>query len=293
MGLGALSQGASRFCVEAPHHITALFRPVLGPTARITGSVGAGIAVTPPARLCIGKHRIEDGTIGYEPPPHLFEAAYRMNVRLEGVRHVLPLPPGRGYAVSAVSAILGAMAAAALKGVSINRAFKVAHEVDVERGTGLGDVAAISCGIGVVFRLTPGPPGDSIVECAPIDPTLLVIVGEGGSMPTRELLVKYGPGEWLEASRSMERIARDPSPHRFFEEAIRFTVARKLDVKMLGIRLSSLLPKEGVATFYVKKRLAVVVVEEDSVDAIVDAFKTAGLEPRILFPSKTPPRYTS
>ena len=270
-----------------------MFRPVLGPTAYTSGSIGAGIAVEPLARLCVGRRHPEGGPIGYKPPPHLLEAPRRMGTQLDNVRHTLPLPPGRGYAVSAVASILGAMAAASLKGVPVNRALMVAHELEVEKRTGLGDVAAISCGIGVVFRLTPGPPGVSKVECTFLDPHLVVVVGEAGAMATRELIAKYGPGEWLEASRSMERIARDPSPSRFFEEAMRFTEARRLDEKMLGVRLKDLLPKDGVATFYVKKRLAVVVVEEDAASTIASALRTVGLEPRILFPSKSPPRYTS
>ncbi|MCE4611543.1 MAG: hypothetical protein F7B17_06205 [Desulfurococcales archaeon] len=288
-----MSGSTKNLCIETPHHITALFRPVLGPTAATSGSIGAGIAVEPPARLCLGRGPPEGGSIGYEPPPHLSEASRRTGARLESARYVFPLPPGRGYAVSAAASILGAMAAAALKGIPVNKALRTAHEIEVEKRTGLGDVAAITCGIGVVFRLTPGPPGEARVECVPLDPRLVVIVGEAGAMTTRELIAAYGPGEWLEASRSMERIVRDPSPHRFFEEAMKFTEARRLDEKMLGVKLKDILPKEGIVAFYVKKRLAVVVAEEDTVRVIVDALETAGLQPRILFPSKSPPRYTS
>ena len=202
----------------------------------------------------------------------------------------MPLPPGRGYAVSAAAAILGALAAAALRGLSVSRALREAHRVEVEMKTGLGDVPAISCGVGVAVRLSPGPPGSAVIECMPLPPSLVVVVGEGGSMATGELLSALKSEDWAEASRSLHRLASELSAERFLEEALKYTRARRLDERMLGLKLSEVLPRGGVASYYVKKKLAVVVAERDSVEEIASRLAASGLKVRVLSPSRGPPR---
>jgi pantoate kinase len=78
----------------------------------------------------------------------------------------------------------------------------------------------------------------------------------------------------------------------FLEEAERFTRARRLDVRMLGFRLDEAVRVEGVAGYYVKKRLGVVVVSEDRAAEAVEALASRGLVVRLLRPSLSPPRLT-
>ncbi|OYR41977.1 MULTISPECIES: pantoate kinase [unclassified Halorubrum] len=70
------------------------------------------------------------------------------------------LPIGAGFGVSGAAALGAALAAndALDRGRSENELVRTAHEAEVNRGTGLGDVVAQARG-GVPIRVTPGAPG--------------------------------------------------------------------------------------------------------------------------------------
>ncbi|GBF08506.1 conserved hypothetical protein [Aeropyrum pernix] len=274
-------------CLSTPHHITALFRPVPGPGPGYSGSIGVGLAVEPRARFCPG---LDGWDPGYDLP-QFNEAAELLGSRPSG-RLVYPLPPGRGYAVSAASAILGALAAAMERGAGVFRAYRTAHEVEVRRSTGLGDVASIACGVGLVLRYSPGPPGEALVDCIPTPPSLYIIAGEAGSMDTSRLIEMYSSQKFVdEVSRSLSRIFREPSLDRFFEEAERVTRLLSLDSRLVGVEAHRILSGVGdVYGYYVKKRVLVVAAGEGSVGEIVGRMAGAGLDVRLLKPSTGPPR---
>ncbi|WP_280586221.1 pantoate kinase [Halorubrum sp. Boch-26] len=78
------------------------------------------------------------------------------------------LPIGAGFGVSGAAALGAALAAnAALdRGRSENELVRIAHEAEVSRGTGLGDVVAQARG-GVPIRLEPGAPGIGELDGVP------------------------------------------------------------------------------------------------------------------------------
>ncbi|BAN90681.1 pantoate kinase [Aeropyrum camini] len=274
-------------CVSTPHHITALFRPVPGPGPGYSGSIGAGLAVEPRARFCRGLEELE----GEYRLPQFEKAAGLLGARPRG-RLVHPLPPGRGYAVSAASAILGALAASVESGVGVLRAYRAAHDVEVSMSTGLGDVASIACGIGLVIRYSPGPPGEALVDCIPTGPGLYIVAGEAGSMDTSRLIGLYSSQRFVdEVSRSLSRIFREPSLDRFFEEAEKVTTLLGLDSKLVGVEAGRIITGvDDVYGYYVKKRVLVVAVGEESVGEIARRMARAGLAVRLLKPSTGPPR---
>lgn len=275
-------------CASTPHHITALFRPVKGPGPEYSGSIGVGIAVEPRARACSGTG---NGVLGYREPPHFSLVYSGLGSRAQEFRRVYPLPPGMGYAVSAASAVLGALASSLSNRVPIYHGLRVAHRVDAEMGTGLGDVAAIACGVGLVIRSTPGPPGESKVDCIPVEPGVKIVAGESGVMGTKELVDLYSrPYLAEEASRALHRVLKDPSLERLLEEAGGLARRLGLDERFVGVNGSLVSRIDGVLGFYVKKRMIVTVVEEDAVERVVSVLLSRGLSVRILNPSTSPPR---
>lgn len=78
-----------------------------------------------------------------------------------GVSVTISLPPGQGFGVSASGAVASAMAFQRAVGLpyeeSMRRAYSIAHRVERERSTGLGDVTALAAG-GVERRLEAGSP---------------------------------------------------------------------------------------------------------------------------------------
>lgn len=78
-----------------------------------------------------------------------------------GVSVTISLPPAQGFGVSASGAVASAMAFQRAVGLpyeeSMRRAYSIAHRVERERSTGLGDVTALAAG-GVERRLEAGSP---------------------------------------------------------------------------------------------------------------------------------------
>lgn len=78
------------------------------------------------------------------------------------------LPIGAGFGVSGAAALGAALAAndALDRGRSENELVRIAHEAEVGRGTGLGDVVAQARG-GVPIRVQPGAPGVGELDGVP------------------------------------------------------------------------------------------------------------------------------
>ncbi len=283
-----------RACIEVPHHITAFFKPYITSDVKRTGSIGAGIAVEPSGRVCVGKPGISGKGL-HEGPPHFHRVLERLEVMLESpYRIIYPLPPGRGYAVSAVSSLMGAYVSSLISGIPLSRAVLEAHRIDVEMRTGLGDVAAIAgCGLGIVYREVPGPPPYGMVDCIPVDPSLSIIVGEAGAMNTSDLLSLYESyNVWEEASKALHRFLKNPGFDRFVETATSYTRQLRLDEKLIGVNLQVLLRQFDIAGYFVKKKLAVVIAGSTSVEEISTSLEENGMKVRLLRPSTRPPGFS-
>ncbi len=273
-------------CIEVPHHVTALFRPLPGPSPESTGSIGFGVALDTRYRLCRG--RPPEGLEAREPPQRA-AVMKALGVEDQGYWGLPPLPPGRGFAVSAAAAVAGAYAAAIEAGLPLSRALKAAHEVEVKGLTGLGDVAAIACGVGAVYRFTPGPPGEAQVDCVPMK-GYVIVTGHGDPLHTRRLLEAYR-GLLGTVSSRLERVLRRVEVDRDLLEAQAFTEEAGLDAALLGgRRLREELPRGLYHSFYVKKRVVVVITWREYAGIIAGTLSRLGLEARLHDPSMTPPR---
>ncbi|MDI9633967.1 MAG: GHMP kinase [Methanolinea sp.] len=159
---------------SSPGHLSGYFRPVYGPTPAETGSLGAGIVIREgvtvtvrPARensVRVERRDPRDGSMRAvfltSPPVEYLLAELGVRASVE-TRCVLPI--GAGFGLSAAALLATAIAADALFDLSLGprgRA-ELAHRVELEFHTGLGDVAACTGG-GRDCRRGPG-------VAAPID----------------------------------------------------------------------------------------------------------------------------
>ncbi len=248
------------WCASSPHHITSVFVPVYTSSPESTGSLGIGIAVEPRLTVCYpGKSTPEASTIkrsiniigGFQGIP-------RVNI-------IMPLPPAKGYAVSAASATSFNLAIAAEKRLSYLDALRIAHISEVSERTGLGDVLAISCGIGVVVRFEAGRPGLGKVDCFPIPSSVEILALEAPQqMYTRDLLMQRYLIEGRELALSaIKRVFSEKSFEVFVEESQRFTLEMRL-LDYIDKGLHDLLNKiPGIIGYYAKKRLVIVFIESD------------------------------
>jgi len=270
------------WCAASPHHITGVFAPHHAPDPAETGSIGAGLAVEPRLRACLGPHA--GGAPGVAERVAALLGAPGMAERLD-LR--TPLPPGRGYAVSAATAVAAALVLGAPLRRGYREALDVAHEAEVIESSGLGDVLAISCGVGVVVRTSPGAPSLGRVECFQVPGTVAVLAVEGPPLHTRSMLERLPSEAWDLARRLVERVAEERSVEAFAEAAYEFSRATGMLKWVLDGREPPRVP--GAIGFYAKKSVLVYLVESDRVGDAAAALRGAGLKPRLLEPSRGPP----
>lgn len=137
------------------------------------GSLGAGICledgVEVITRGCEGEGRIEVSFIGYNGDSEMYIHALQIIGKILPeileydweVTVKLGLPTGQGFGMSAAGSIAFCDSLQRAVGIpyeeSKRRSLLVAHLVDRERSSGLGDVTALASG-GVVVRKSPGSP---------------------------------------------------------------------------------------------------------------------------------------
>src|SRR5438128_2448432 len=146
----------------------------------------------------------------------------------------------------------------------------IAHETEVECGTGLGDVVPASLG-GMDLRLQPGAPAHAEVRTFPVEADLLLVV-IGPEMPTKTVL--RDPKKVAAINRIggalVDEFSRGPTLERLFELGARFAEGTGLADKrvlevirasrmfgratmaMLGNSVGATVNREQLATLYLK-----------------------------------------
>ena len=273
-------------CASVPHHITAAFMPVWGKSPRSTGSIGVGIAVEPRLELCynLGLSGSVTGTAA---------KLLKINgVEPGSVRASNPLPWGFGYATSGASGVAAAHITSYLKGRKLLALLEQAHEIELQDKTGLGDVLAISCGIGLVMRTKPGPPGIGAVDCIYMPRSVSVITVEAGSMSTEQLLSSLNEGFYKESAELLRRLSEDFSLSVFIESVKGLNDKLRLPASVVGDEgYERIKGTPGLLSYYVKKRLVVLLVESDRIADAVEYLRTKlpGYTIRELSPSTAGP----
>lgn len=269
------------WCADSPHHITSIFYPVRSKDPLGTGSIGVGLAVEPRLTACSistgGESRIASRVvrlIGLSSP--------------QGVDVKAPLPHSAGYAVSAAVAVASSLVVGRIAGRGYWESLRTAHLADLFEGTGLGDVLAISCGVGVVLRRRAGAPGVGETECLQLPGTLSILSLETGFMNTRDMLASLGERVYELARSALKRIIDNFTVEEFLYESTRFSrESGMLKAALGGRELPSL---RGLAGVYGKKRVVILLLEREWLADAVEDLREEGFEPRVLEPSMGPPR---
>jgi Predicted archaeal kinase (sugar kinase superfamily) len=277
-----------KVCATSPHHVTALFKPYIAKGGLgETGSTGVGLVVEPRARICVpGERGLGDVAI----------ATVRRVGELLGLNDLklevnTPLPPGVGFAVSASTAIASALTMGFLRNLSYTKSLKVAHEAEVIERTGLGDVLAISCGVGLAVRIKPGAPGLGFADCRQIPPGLSILALAVKQEHTRDMVRYYVEmGLHEKAAPLIERIAESMDFNVFSELVLKFNVDNGLLRRLVGESGEEhLLKTPGLLTVYGKKGVVVVVVESDKLGDSLNHLQMLGYKIYYLEPSRGGP----
>lgn len=272
-----VSQGEA-FC---PGHVTAFFEVVDDPNPRRKGSRGAGLSlslgVTTTARVReTTRPSLEIFVNGKKTKAEVTEAAARKVLR-DGKYEVKilsdsPLPVSQGFGVSSAAALSTTLALDDALGLSLPRdeLVALAHEAEVECGTGLGDVVPASMG-GMDLRLQPGAPGSGEIRKFEVRKDLLLVV-VGPEILTRSVIrdPKKVAAINRVGGRCVDEFAENPSFARLFDLGNRFAGETGLADKtmreamgasrmfgratmaMLGNSLFAEGGKEGLVTLFLK-----------------------------------------
>jgi len=235
-----VSEGEA-FC---PGHVTAFFEVVDDPDPRKKGSRGAGLCLSLGVRTVArvredSRPSLDVIVNGKRQKADVTESVARKILRDRGYEAKIlsesPLPVSQGFGVSAAAALSTAMALDDALGLGMPRdeLIAIAHETEVECGTGLGDVVPASLG-GMDLRLEPGAPAHADVRKIPVEADLLLAV-LGPEIPTRSVLrdsTKIAAINRAGAS-CVDAFSNRPSLERLFELGARFAEETGLASKVV------------------------------------------------------------
>lgn len=260
-----------------PLHVTGFWRVHVAGTLRETGSTGAGLVLGPAVEAVVSRggagfsaylngRRVDDVCVFRAVARRLRALGPSGTVRLRS-----GVPLGAGFALSAALAIASACGAYWLSTgrLPLLEALAVAHESEVECGTGLGDVIAAYHGGGLEVRVKPGAPGVGEVLRVPLSGSLRVIAAVvGRRMDTSTMLARYRDRVNLYGGRALERLLEDPSLERFLELSLEFSVRTGMLDEALRSKLGFLdeaVRRGSALGYYLKKNVLVVVAERGDV----------------------------
>ncbi|TMA04094.1 MAG: GHMP kinase [Methanobacteriota archaeon] len=224
-----VSEGEA-FC---PGHVTAFFEVREDPDPRKKGSRGAGLCLSLGVRTVA---RVRDDSrasidVIVNGRRQRADVTRRVAEKILGDRSCevkilseTSLPVSQGFGVSAAAAVSTALALDDALGAKIPRdeLVAVAHETEVECGTGLGDVVPASIG-GMDLRLKPGAPGYAEVRTFPVEAELLLAV-IGAEMPTKTVLRDSKKVAAINriGGALVDEFSENPTLERLFELGVRF-----------------------------------------------------------------------
>ena len=224
-----VSEGEA-FC---PGHVTAFFEVHEDPNPRAMGSRGAGLCLGLGMRT-VARVRddnrssidilVNDRRQKAEVTRHVAEKLLGPDTYEVKILSETPLPVSQGFGVSAAAALSTALALDDALGLGRPRAelVAIAHETEVECGTGLGDVVPASLG-GMDLRVVAGGPGFGTVRTFPVSANLLLAV-LGPEIPTTSIIRDPAAIEAINrvGGACVDEFSRNPTLDRLFELGGRF-----------------------------------------------------------------------
>lgn len=244
---------------EVPLHLTGFFYPIYRETPELTGSLGAGLIISPGLRCFLKRGeglKFNESTLNTGPAHELYESFGKgLAICLEG-----NCVPSAGYAFSASSSLAVAACAAIARKIKPSEAAIRAHVAEVNHRTGLGDVAAIWEGFGIAIRKEAGAPTICVVESLQVKEKVAVITSELGKLSTESLLLDYGEKIAAIGKEVFSQFLKEESLENFLTLANIFSRRVGLVEKSLEEYLKPF--SSQLLGWYVKKRVLVLVAEE-------------------------------
>lgn len=269
--------------IYIPLHVSGIWIPHYVDNPLETGSIGAGLnlalyakAITKPGPCEIvvnGENTLRDQALRICRETGI-EAKTTVSV---------PFPLGRGFGISACALIAHSIGSGFHSGFTTLRALQLAHVVEVEYRTGLGDVISEYLG-GFVIRTRPGAPGVGLAHrVIPRTRVDLVVVDMGVELPTHIMLSRMN-SDILESGKRLFKVFEEREDiDVFFDIANKFT---RLLFNYISIR-ELVYGLRGVIDYYLKKSALVLWIEREFVNDILGFFDKRGLRARYTVISNT------
>lgn len=233
-----------------PGHVTCFYQPVDSNDLMRKGSRGAGIRLSLGSTVTLEECRGE-----------------RINIRLNGkrstapitrdvVRELIPtgglnvdvktdLPISQGFGMSAAGAIAAGLCACEYKGLPLEKAYSVAHLIEVMSGGGLGDVAALKCLGHQPIREKPGLIGDNVRDSGiAFENITLAIIGK--KIPTSIIIHSSNLSEKISSAGQgcVDEYVQNPSKDALFRIANRFSAQIGLESEPMRAAMRELSKNE-------------------------------------------------
>ena len=247
--------------IEMPIHVTGLFYPIYTENPLTTGSLGAGLVLSPGVRVSVRPGevrvaRLNGMQVNITPLRLLLDQLPPLEVEVETM-----LPLGVGFSLSAASTLGAALLAGRVIGVKPLEAAQMAHVAEVKALTGLGDVPAIYSGSSLAVRTKPGAPGVGEVESIPVSSKIVAIAASLGHMETQTMLTQYADKINQHGKTAFKAFLKDPSFENFIEKAEWFSEK----VGFMNQKTREILKpvKHGLLGAIVKKKVLLTLVDAD------------------------------
>lgn len=224
--------------IFVPAHITGFFQIIEDKNPLKMGSRGAGVVINKGVRTRIKSSRNDrpkvtvDGVNESNFITWKVLEIFNESFELPGLKvyHELEVPIGCGFGVSGACALGTSLGVSRLLELplTVNGAASIAHQAEVELGTGLGDVIAELNG-GISLRLKEGAPGHGMIDRIIHEP-LYVICKAFGEIDTATIIKDPMKMEMINSigSGMLKRLLSDPSPEKFMQLSYEFADKTKL-----------------------------------------------------------------
>jgi len=265
--------------VEVPLHVTGFFIPYITEDPLESGSLGAGLLLTPGIKCEVSILSLNDGgtfktyfnnsEIIIEPLNYVFKQVIRHGKAIVNISSNVPI--GVGYAVSGASTLGASLALSKLLRKNLLEAAQLAHVAEVYSLTGLGDVIAIYQGNSLEIRVKPGAPGVGKVLSKSIPKDLRVVTTEVNSMHTKEMLTKMKSKIREFGFEYYNEFLNDPTIENFIECSHDFS----LKVGFINRSFERIMSKirSLIIGYTIKKGVLMILTYEDNLGRLIPNIK--------------------
>lgn len=257
--------------IAMPVHITGFFKPHYSDNPAYTGSIGAGLLLSPGItfRFSLGNGglKLNGGKCEVKPANHLSTKLKKTFVEV-----FTSLKPGVGYAISAATTLAVALSYAWLFNIPEKRMALMAHISEVEHRTGLGDVISIFEGSGLVIREKAGGPGIGKTRSYNLPINTSVITVDIGTMSTETMLSTLSSHLETYGQKALRIFENQPSLEGFLETSRWFSEKVGFLTPDINEKLRTI--KNMIIGFYVKKKVLVIVPETQFIEEVMEYLET-------------------